>query len=731
MKKISKSVWNRFEQCENRGTLVYTADDGAKYSIEELTAMMLQYANEEGKTAAEESIKDTVLTTSAFSSQFERQALLDAGEIAGINVLSLVNDGSAVALNYAMTRKFSAEPQTHIIYDMGSGNTAATLATFKEITVKEGKYRKNVTFTQVEILGVGYDKTLGGNVFDDRVKELLLEKFAAKHPAHKDNILQSPRSVLKLQKEATRVKQVLSANNDAYSSIESIYEDIDFKAIITRTAFEEASSDLFDRVLGPIKDALAKGKLQITDINSIILFGGGVRVPKVHTILKEFIGADKISQNVNGDEAAALGAVFRGAGMSSQFKVKDIRLKERTMYPVELVVAPESEDLEKSGKRHTLFEANAPYVDSFFLPLKLNSDFNFRLQYGESSNDATSGTGCSIMADGQVRGLAPILEQHKDRILEEPKLRVLVSMSTSGIVSVVRAQVVLQLKPLVVPDTNATAEVKNETKAEANKKVTEKFNLEMSLSYPCFKPLSKAEKTKSIQKLRVLTNLDKERFARDESRNKLESFVYSTPEYLEKEEVVGVTTDSERATLSAAVEKASEWLSDEADDATKKVLDDKLSELEKLKNPIIVRLRESQKRPAALESLRSSLDGIDLYQNTMTSNLTVENKAILAPTIEKINAAVKKTAEWLKTSMDAQEKLASYDTPVIYVKDIEAKQKELDSLKFRLIREIIALPPLTPPKPDPKEESKDKPTDKAGESPKEDAEANPSEEDEL
>lgn len=710
--------WNRAEDCASRGTLIFTTDDGTKYSVEELNAMMLQYANEEGRTAAEENFKDTVLTTPAFASQFERQALLDSGEIAEVNILTLVNGGSAVALNYAMTRKFTAGPQTHLIFDMGSGNTVATLANFREVSTKEGKYRKNVTFTQVEILGVGYDKTLGGNAFDARILDLILERFINKYSAHKgighsaqnviklqQDILRSPRSVLKLQKEATRLKQVLSANSDAYASIESLYDDFDFKTTITRAEFELASADLFGRVINPVQSALLRGKLQISDINSIILFGGGVRVPKVQTILKEFAGAEKISQNVNGDEAAALGAVFRGAGLSSHFKVRDIRLRERAMYPVELVVAAESEELEASGKKYTLLEANALYTENFFFPIKLTSDFNFRLQYGNADEDAISGTRCSVLVEGQVRGLATDLEPYKSRLLEDPKLRLLVSVSTSGIVSIVRAQAVLQLEPVAKKekDVNGTSEVKVESEngtkleMETGKKVIERINLKMALSYPCFKPLSQEDKAKSIQKLQALARLDKERFSRDEARNRLESFVYSAPDYIERDEVIAMTSAAQREELLAAVKKKSEWLSDSSDNATTKELSDQLKKLEELKAPIAMRVEEAQKRPAALDALRSSLEGFELYYTTMVNNLTAENKALLAPTVDKITDTVRQTSDWLQEQLTAQEKLLPHQNPVIFHKDISAKQKEIDGLKYHLIQQIIALPPPVEP----------------------------------
>lgn len=201
--------------------------------------------------------------------------------------------------------------------------------------------------------------------------------------------------------------------------------------------------------------------------------------------------------------------------------------------------------------------------------------------------------------------------------------------------------------------------------------------------------------------IRILNDLDKERYARDEARNKLESFVYSASDYLEKEAVQTVSTSEERANLLQAVEEASEWLMINAEEAPKREIDTQLIQLEKLKKPIARRLTEFQERPGAIESLRTALSDIDSFTTLMTQNLTLENKEKLASTIDQVHTGAKKTLEWLEEKVKLQDATASSVEPVLLVKVLKTKQRELEELKFKLMREIIALPPPPPPKPEP------------------------------
>lgn len=159
-----------------------------------------------------------------FFTHHERQAVLDALDLAQLRPLALVNDGAAIAVNYALSRTFPAdEPQYHLFYDAGAGSVRATLVAFKTAMVPDypgAKTSKNVT--QLEVKGVGYDRTVGGLLLDHRVRELVIEAFESKHAkALSTPVRENPRAMAKLLKEAARVKEVLSANIESAARVSS------------------------------------------------------------------------------------------------------------------------------------------------------------------------------------------------------------------------------------------------------------------------------------------------------------------------------------------------------------------------------------------------------------------------------------------------------------------------------------------------------------------------------
>jgi len=155
-----------------------------------------------------ERVQDVVVTVPAFFSQFERDAIADAVELAGLRLLALVNDGAAVAINYAMTRQFP-QPERHIVYDAGAASTRATVVTFA------GQGKKQDT-TLITINGIGYDRFAGGTELDRRMREILVEEFEHKHGSR---IRDDPKAMMKLWKEAERLKAILSANTEASSRV--------------------------------------------------------------------------------------------------------------------------------------------------------------------------------------------------------------------------------------------------------------------------------------------------------------------------------------------------------------------------------------------------------------------------------------------------------------------------------------------------------------------------------
>jgi hypoxia up-regulated 1 len=241
----------------SRGTVALRRKDGTMWAVEELVAMQLAYVKDLAEGLAGERVSDVVVTVPPFYSQFERDAVADAVEIAGLRTLALVNDGTAVAVNYAMTRTFAA-PEYHVMYDAGASSIRATVVQLE--TVEGNKKKKTGEYTQITIVGVGYDRTVGGTELDRRVRDLLLADFQQKH---KKDLREDKRGMARLWKEASRVKSILSANADSRVTVESIAWDIDYKSKMSREQFENACADLKPKFIEPITEAIANAGLTL------------------------------------------------------------------------------------------------------------------------------------------------------------------------------------------------------------------------------------------------------------------------------------------------------------------------------------------------------------------------------------------------------------------------------------------------------------------------------------
>lgn len=333
----------------SRGTVAFRSGalgkDHEPLTVEELLAMELQNVRSNAETMAGKgsSIRDVVITVPPFYTAEELRAVELAAGLAGLNTLGLITDGLAIGINYATSRTFpaagsEAKPEHHLVFDMGAGYASATVLQFQGNMVKEG--RNNRTIQEVNVLGGGWDQSLGGDALNGIIMDHMVEEFVKTPKAQKlgftsESVKAHGRTAAKLLKEAERVRQVLSANSETFSSFEDLYGDVDFRYKLTRSQFEEMTSSFAQRVDIPLKAALNAANLKVDDLDSIILHGGATRTPFVQTRLEGFIGdSGKIRSNVNSDEAAVFGAAFRAAGLSPSFRVKEIRSKEGTPYPV-------------------------------------------------------------------------------------------------------------------------------------------------------------------------------------------------------------------------------------------------------------------------------------------------------------------------------------------------------------------------------------------------------------
>ncbi|XP_063058751.1 hypoxia up-regulated protein 1 isoform X2 [Engraulis encrasicolus] len=437
---------HQLEKDTERDTTVFRHSQETVYSPEEILGMVLNDSRSLAQDFAEQVIKDAVITVPAFFNQAERRAVLQAAQIAGLKVLQLINDNTAVALNYGVFRRkdINATQQNVMFYDMGSGSTTATIVTYQTVKTKEFGVQP-----QLQIRGVGFDRTLGGFEMELRLRDHLAQLFNEQKKSKKD-VRENPRAMAKLLKEAQRLKTVLSANAEFNAQVEGLMDDIDFKAKVTRSEFEELCLDLFDRVPGPIQDALASSEMSLDEIEQVILVGGATRVPKVQEVLLKAARKEELGKNINADEAAAMGAVYQAAALSKAFKVKPFIVRDAALFPIQVEFSREAEEEDGSRSlkhnRRVLFQRMSPYPQRKVITFnRYTDDFHFNINYGDLSflkEHDLSAFGSLNLTTVKLMGVGGSFKKHSDA--ESKGIKAHFNMDESGVLLLDRVESVFE-----------------------------------------------------------------------------------------------------------------------------------------------------------------------------------------------------------------------------------------------------------------------------------------------
>ncbi|XP_024943905.1 hypoxia up-regulated protein 1 isoform X2 [Cephus cinctus] len=428
---------------EERNTIAFRLDKNTTYTPEELIAQILHKGKEFAENSAGQVINEAVITVPGFFNQAERRALLQAADLAGLKVLQLINDYTAVALNYGIFRRKEINDSAHYImfFDMGASSTTTTIVGYQNVKTKEKGYVE--TNPQVSILGVGYDRTLGGLEMQIRLQNYLAKEFDAlkKTP---NSVFKNPRAMAKLFKEAGRVKNVLSANADHFAQIEGLLDEQDFKLQVTRDKLEELCADLFERVANPIKMALDTSALTMDIISQVVLVGAGTRMPKIQDKLTEFVKME-LSKNINTDEAAAMGAVYKAADLSQGFKVKKFITKDAVLFPIQVVFDRIVDGKTKQVKRTLFGKMNAYPQKKIITFNKYSDDFKFSVNYAELDHlppkeiEALGNLSLSVVTLTEV---AEALAKHAKDGAESKGIKAHFAMDESGVLNLVNVELV-------------------------------------------------------------------------------------------------------------------------------------------------------------------------------------------------------------------------------------------------------------------------------------------------
>ncbi|PAV75680.1 hypothetical protein WR25_15173 [Diploscapter pachys] len=439
-----------FEFDETRNTVLFPSDS-EKYNIEALLAMILWHTKVTTEAYAGQTVKDVVITVPIWFNQKERRALSVAADIAGLNLLQLLSDGSAAALNYGVFRRkeITETPQTMLIYDVGAAKTTATIVEYVlESERKDGKDKNPV----VRTIGVGFDRTLGGLEITLRMQKHLEKIFRETVKTSKD-ISTNARSMGKLHKEAERVKQVLSANKETFAQIEAAHEEQNFRAKVTREDLEAMITDLEPLFVQPIKDALAMSEKSIEQIDQVVLMGAGTRMPRIQEAIKEVLGEKEIGRFLNTDEAIALGAVYQAAHLSKSFKVLPFAVHEMILYPIQVNFQSKTESGEMKDVSRVIFgfKTHYPAAKKIVSFQSYSDDFEVYLNYGNLDHlkhDQLIQLGALNLSSIAIKGVKDAISKEvTSEEMEFKGIKTSFAIDLSGVVTIAKSEVVVDRKP--------------------------------------------------------------------------------------------------------------------------------------------------------------------------------------------------------------------------------------------------------------------------------------------
>jgi len=523
-----------FKLVEKRSKPHVSVEVGGKtetFAPEEISAMVLTKMKETAEAYLGKKVTHAVVTVPAYFNDAQRASTKDAGTIAGLNVMRIINEPTAAAIAYGLDKK---EGEKNIlVFDLGGGTFDVSL-----LTIDGGVF---------EVVSTNGDTHLGGEDFDQRVMDYFMKLYKKK--TGKD-VRKNVRSVQKLRREVEKAKRALSSAHQAKVEIESFFDGEDFSETLTRAKFEELNMDLFRSTMVPVKKVLEDGDLTKDEVDEIVLVGGSTRIPKVQQLVKEYFGGKEPSRGINPDEAVAYGAAVQGGILSgADDSLNDVVL---------LDVCPLSLGIETVGGVMTKIITRNTVV-----PTKKQQIF-------------------STASDNQQTVTIQVYEGERSMTKDN---HVLGKFDLTGIPAAPRG--VPQIEVTFEIDVNGILRVAAEDKGSNNK---ESITIKNDANR-----LSPEDIEQMIKDAEAHADADAAAKERVDAKNELEGLAYSMKNQVKDEEKLGgKLSDEEKETINEACDDVISWLESNGE-ADADAFKEKKEEFQSKTNPIVEKVyKESQ-----------------------------------------------------------------------------------------------------------------------------------------